>query len=148
MHDQMMTASNPGNIAILELIPHRQPFVVIDRLINAGENSVTSYFHIPGEHLFVREGRFQECGIIENIAQTAAAMNGYKAFLEGCQRTMGFIGGIKDLTIHCLPEAGTDLTTMVTEEHHVMNTMLVSGWVSEGERLIATCEMKVFLLDL
>jgi predicted hotdog family 3-hydroxylacyl-ACP dehydratase len=137
----------PEHIDILELIPQRPPFVMVDRLLSAGDRSVTSCLLISEDNIFVASGLFHESGLIENIAQTAAAMNGYHARIRGEMTGIGYLAGIRELKIMALPGVHKELKTTVTEEHNVLNTSIIRGQVHEGKRLIATCEMKVFMED-
>ena len=57
----------------------------------------------------------------------------------------GFIGAIKDLNIFGLPIAGELLEARTELLHQVMSALVVSCRVYEGERLIASCELKIFL---
>ena len=82
---------------------------------------------------------------MENIAQTAAAMEGFRARSVGGELKNGYIGGIKNLEIDALPAVGTVLTTVVTESNFVMNTSIVNGEVMAGDHMIARCEMKISL---
>lgn len=130
---------------ILQLIPQRPPFVMVDRLHSVQESEATSVYLVTSDSLFVREGLFRESGLIENIAQTAAAMNGYHAMTGGVDVKNGYIGGIKNLEINFLPAVGDQITTRVVEEHRVMGASIVVGEAMAGGRVAATCEMKVFM---
>ena len=133
------------DINMEDLIPQRDPVVVVGRLISAHGHTTITEFKVRDDHLFVSDGHLQESGLIENIAQTAAALNGYQARLQGGEVRKGFIGGIKNLRIIFLPAVGSTITTKVTEEHNVMDTSIIKGEVSLDGRLAASCEMKVFL---
>ena len=74
-------------------------------------------------------------------------MNGYAARARGESVRTGYIGAVKDLKIHALPEAGATLKTHVREETSVLNASIIRGEVRQGGRLVAECEMKVFLQD-
>jgi predicted hotdog family 3-hydroxylacyl-ACP dehydratase len=137
-----------GHIDILELIPQRPPFVMISRLIHADGSTATSCLDIREDNIFVDNGKFQESGLIEHIAQTAAAMNGYQAMVSGKPVRIGYLGGIKNLRIYALPGVGQRLTTTVTEESNVMNASIIRGRILEGSRLIAECEMKIFIQEV
>jgi predicted hotdog family 3-hydroxylacyl-ACP dehydratase len=142
---QVMEANRPEHTDILELIPQRPPMVMVDRLTVVDGPLAVSVFRLREDNLFIKDGCFQESGLMENMAQTAAAMNGYRARVRGKKVKNGYIGGIKNLKVHFLPEAGQTLTTRVVEEHQVMNTSILRGEVRAGHRLIASCEMKVFM---
>ncbi|MEO8117090.1 MAG: hypothetical protein ABI653_05520 [Bacteroidota bacterium] len=64
---------------ILKLIPQRPPFVMVDHLINADEKTAETSFLILPENLLVENGFLSEAGLMENMAQTAAAKAGYEA---------------------------------------------------------------------
>jgi predicted hotdog family 3-hydroxylacyl-ACP dehydratase len=132
---------------ILELIPQRAPFVMITELMDVREQSATSSFRILEDNIFVKDGQFQESGLIENIAQTAAAMSGYKARISGKAAEIGFLGGVKNLRIYYLPAVDTNLTTEVRLENQVLNVNLLKGFIRQEDKLVAECEMKVFLID-
>lgn len=132
-------------IDILDLIPQRPPFVMVDRLVWAGENRAESVFAVSSENIFVEGALFQESGLIENIAQTAAAFQGYRARAGREEIKNGYIGGIKNLEIKFLPSVGEQLKTVINEEHRVMGASVFTGESRVGERVVATCEFKVFI---
>ncbi len=132
-------------IDILDLIPQRPPFVMVDRLVSAGNNHAESVFTVSSENIFVEGAFFQESGLIENMAQTAAAFQGYHALAGRKEIKNGYIGGIKNLEIKFLPSVGEQLTTVITEEHRVMGASVLTAASRIGERVVATCELKVFI---
>ena len=119
----------------------------VDSLIGVGQKSATSVFRVTEENILVKDGFLQESGIMENIAQTAAAMQGYRMREGGEEIKHGYIGGIKNLAIFSLPAVGDRLTTVIHEMHHVWNAIILQGGVMIGEQKIASCEMKVFIPD-
>ena len=128
-------------------IPQKPPMVMIDRLIAIeGKRTVTSFL-IRNDNVFCDEGFFREPGLIENMAQTAAAGVGHEASLAHKPPPAGFIGGIKNLVIHSLPASGQELQTEIVVEHEVMNATVAVGKIFIGDSLIASCEMKIFLLE-
>ena len=85
--------TNPLETNPLELIPQRPPMVLVDRFegIDAEGVSTTGYTVVPAG-LFVAGGRMSECGIIEHMAQSAAARIGWCCRAEGRPVPVGFIG--------------------------------------------------------
>jgi predicted hotdog family 3-hydroxylacyl-ACP dehydratase len=142
-----MNLNRIDHLDILELIPQKAPFVMVDMLTDVKEYSATSSFKILEDNLFIKDGRFQESGLIENIAQTAAAMSGYRTKLSGKAVEIGFLGAVKNLQVYYLPDVDTSLSTEVTLENQVMNVNLIKGLIRQGDKLVAECEMKVFLID-
>ena len=123
----------------LDYIPQRPPFVMIDEVVSADETVSTTTFTVREGHLFVEEGVFQEAGLVENMAQTAAAGTGLKAAQKGEAAPVGFIGALKNLKINELPQVGSTLTTEIKFLHQVLNAHIVQGTVKVQDREIATC---------
>src|ERR1700744_6482433 len=98
-----------------DLIPQRPPFVLIDRFVY-GED-LHSLFTVPGDHLLVEDGRLSEAGLVENIAQTAAARAGYLCRLEGREVPLGYIGAVQRLAVFERPPVGAVHRTSVTVKH-------------------------------
>ncbi|MEP7107084.1 MAG: 3-hydroxyacyl-ACP dehydratase [Ferruginibacter sp.] len=133
-------ASNISN-----LIPQRPPFVMIDHLTWCDEKITRTVFLIKKDNIFVENGRFCEPGLVENIAQTAAARAGYVSVRENNPVQVGYIGAIKNLVIHSLPIVNEELVTEITVENQIFDVTLIKGRVSCNEELIAECEMKIFI---
>jgi predicted hotdog family 3-hydroxylacyl-ACP dehydratase len=130
---------------ILHWIPQRPPFVMIDRLIVADEKSSRSEFEVPAGNIFVREGRFTEPGLIENIAQTAAAGIGYICSRQQRSTPIGYIAAIQDLEIRGLPAVNERIQTEVVEVTELVSVRIVTGTVSGSQGWIARCSMKIFI---
>ena len=75
---------------ILTLIPQRPPFVMIDEFSSSSALSTRTKFHVTAENIFADEGMLAEAGLVENIAQTAAARAGY----DTLQREYARDGGL------------------------------------------------------
>lgn len=132
---------------ILNYIPQRPPIVLISRIYKADEASVITGFDVSEDHLLTHNRRLTESGIVENMAQTAASRAGYEAVKNNGQPAVGFIGNIKDLVIHFLPESGNEVLTEVSTKTQVMNVSIVEARSYCQDQLVASCEMKIFLQE-
>jgi predicted hotdog family 3-hydroxylacyl-ACP dehydratase len=130
---------------IIHLIPQKPPFVMVSQLLYVDEETAKSSFIINPDNVFVKDGIFQEAGLMENIAQTAALRSGYIASTENKPVEVGYIGAIKDFEVFNLPKANDELITEVTIENQIFNVTVLSGKVWHNENLLAQCEMKVFI---
>jgi 3-hydroxyacyl-[acyl-carrier-protein] dehydratase len=135
---------NLDDINITELIPQKPPFVFVSKLIKVEEGCAVSLLNIDKNTIFTENGYFQEPGLIENIAQTAAAMNGYFALLKNEKVKLGYIGSVKNLKINQLPKVDSSVQTTVKLEHSVMNVDIIKGIINQNNDIIAECEMRVF----
>lgn len=133
------------NHDIIDYIPQRAPFVMVDEIVQANEAASVTRFTIRQGHLFVNDGMFTEAGLVENMAQTAAAGTGYRTHAEGLPPQIGYIGAIKNLVVYKLPLIGDTITTEITFAHQVLNVHVVNGSVMLDGEQIASCELKIFL---
>ena len=134
--------------SILDIIPQRPPFVMIDRLISCDETTYVSALHIKDDNIFCENGVFTEPGLIENIAQTVAAGASYYFihFGEGGDEVpSGYIAAIKDLEINFLPGVDSDITTEVDKVHEIHDITIISGKVISDGKVAAECSMKIFI---
>lgn len=129
---------------ILQFIPQRHPFVMIDTLLLADEKSTRTNFTIKQENIFCEDEFFSEAGLLENIAQTAAAGAGYKEQMRNEKISGGYIAGVKNFQVAFLPKINDMLTTETIVIEKIFNMTIVRGKIFSGENLVAQCEMKVF----
>jgi predicted hotdog family 3-hydroxylacyl-ACP dehydratase len=132
--------------SLLELIPQRPPMVMIDKLHACEDKTTTCSLTISPSNIFCVDDEFKEPGLIENIAQTAAARMGYICKKDQKEVPLGFIGGIKGLKIYGLPKAGSVIITEVEVTLELFDCTVISGKVFCNQQLLAECEMKVFLI--
>lgn len=130
---------------IIPLIPQKPPFVMVGKLLSVDELITKSSFVLPPDNVFVKDGIFQEAGLMENIAQTAALRAGYMAQAENKPVESGYIGAIKDFEVFSLPKAGDEIVTEIMVDNQVFNVTMLTGKVWLNDVLLARCEMKVFM---
>ncbi len=130
---------------IKKFIPQAAPFVMVGNIVEATKELTKTSFTISSDNILVKNGYFTEAGLVENMAQTAAAGTGYHSKQEGKEPTVGFIGALKNLLINELPKIGDTITTEVRFMHQVLNVHIVQGRVSRNGKELASCELKIFL---
>ena len=93
--------------AIVDLIPQRAPIVMVDGFAGIDEEGVShSRLTVLEENIFVDEGQMSECGLIEHIAQSAAARVGYLFREQDKEVPLGFIGSVNKLEVKQWPQVG------------------------------------------
>lgn len=130
---------------IEKIIPQRAPIIMVDKLFGVGEEHSFTGLTVSTENIFCEEGVLQEAGIIEHIAQSAAARVGYIYLQRGKPVPLGFIGSVDKLTISHLPETGNELYTVITVLQELFDITLISARVTTGDTLVAECKMKIFI---
>ncbi|GGH07824.1 ABC transporter permease [Sphingobacterium alkalisoli] len=141
-------------IEIQAFLPHRRPMLMVDHIVEISADHVICHFLIQRDNVLLRDGFFQEIGLVENMAQVCSSIVGqtyyeddYNAAVD--ERAIGFISGIKSLRILVLPQVGdllvTDatLTSKFDGNDYSICTMQVSSRI--GERICAEADINLFL---
>ncbi|CAG4995035.1 hypothetical protein DYBT9275_01528 [Dyadobacter sp. CECT 9275] len=130
---------------ILDYIPHRPPFVMLDRLLSATPEKFESEFYVDEDNVLVSKGFFLETGLIENIAQTSAGGFGFLDRSEDSGPRVGFIGAVTKVEVYELPPVGTTISTIVMPTHQLGNIVMVRGSNYLNDRKLLECEMKIVI---
>ena len=132
---------------IKEFIPQREPIVMVDTLYSITETGCTTGLTVLPDNLFCEEGFFTEPGLIEHIAQSASVFAGYNAKHKNKPAPIGFIGDVKKYETFELPKVGDELVTSIRILSEVMNITLLAAETKVGDRMIAGCQMKIFIKE-
>ena len=130
---------------IQSFIPQRPPFVMVDQLLSTTETTARGGFSVKADNIFAENGEFKEPGLLENIAQTAAAWAGYISKKENKPVAIGYIGSVKNLEIYSFPKIGDELITEITIENQIFDVTIISGKITCNETVLAQCQIKIFI---
>lgn len=129
---------------LIALIPQKMPFVLVSSLEQVSNTQAISKFWVSQNHMLCHNQQLTAAGLLENIAQTAAAKAGYECQLQGKKIPIGFIGDIRGFSFSLLPKVDTEIETEITITHHIFNVSMITGKVKLGDSQIASCTMKIF----
>lgn len=132
------------SIDLHTLLPQQEPFVMVGTLVGFDERTTVTETLVKADNLFVEDGHFSATGLMENVAQTCAARIGYVnkyILLKGIQ--IGFIGAIRNLTVHALPKVGDTIMTRVDVLEDVFGMTLANATVTCGDQTFVTTQMKI-----
>ena len=133
-------------IAIEGILPQREPFLFVDRLVHYDDREAVTAFTVPAEHLLVEDAHLTASGILENMAQSSAARIGYQCkYILHVPVRIGFIGAIRKFWVHRLPAVGETLTTTIILREDVFGITLTDAVVRVGEEIIAEAALKTAL---
>jgi len=109
-------AKSIENMDIKNFLPHRKPMLMVRKLLQLDESSVTTDYKIDEDCIFVENNTLSETGLIENAAQVCSSIVGQSFFLdddlEGKSNSLlGYISAIKKVSIYKLPKVGDVLHT-------------------------------------
>ena len=132
------------DINVLELLPQRPPFVMVDNLTDYSETQSTCCLTVRADNVFFEKGCLTAPGLIEHIAQTCAARLGYyNCYILKTGVRLGFIGEVKDLCILRLPREGELIETTITVVQEIFDVTLVTAEVRVGKEVIVTTRLKI-----
>ena len=129
---------------------------MVDRLWNADEQSAETGLLVCDGNIFITEGKLHVSGMIEHIAQSAAAFTGYNNYLQGGKPKIGYIGEIKDCHIQRLPLIGERLFTRicVIAEAGGITLMSAESFLATAEgssplhdQQLLDCRIKIFMKE-
>lgn len=145
----MEQESELRKIDVRTLLPQREPFVLIDRLVHYDEVVTTTEKEVRADDIYVEGGVMSACALVENIAQTCAARMGYiNAYITKDKVRIGFIGSVRNMEIRRCPKVGEVLTTSIEVKQEVLSLTLVEATVKVGGEEIVRAEMKIALTDM
>lgn len=130
---------------ILALIPQRAPIVMVDEFVGIEDSVSRTRFAVYNENLFVDDEILSECGLIEHIAQSAAARVGYIFTSNNKPIPLGYIGSVNDFKLVENPKVGQTIETTIEVIQEVFGITLIAAKCSVEGREIASCRMKIFL---
>lgn len=130
---------------IENLIPQKQPFVMVDALLDFSETALSAGFKISPGNIFFENGNLQAAGLLEHQAQSVALHTGYRYFLKNEPAPTGYIGAIKQFEVARLPKAGEELVTTIHILAEMDGITLVKTQTSIGKEIIASSEMKTVI---
>ena len=136
------------SLDIHAVLPQQEPFVMVGRLVRFALDSSTTETLVGEDCLFVKDGCFSPCGILENIAQTCAARIGfYNKYILERDVQIGYIGAVRDFTVTRVAKAGSLLTTTVDVIEEIFGMTLAEATVRCGDTVIATGRVKLATAD-
>lgn len=150
MNSELMNPSDGfvQGIDIHTLLPQQEPFVMIDRLLHFDMKAVTTTFGIRQENMFVVQGTFSACGMLETVAQTCAARIGYiNKYILGKGIQPGVIGAIRNTEILGLPKVGDNITTEIVIQEEALGMSLATATIRLRDNILATTEIKIAIIE-
>lgn len=128
-----------------DLIPQKFPFRMIDKLESANETNYQSSFIVQADNVLLDGEYFSEGGLIENMAQTAAAGNGYECQQANKAVPIGYIGAVKHVQIIKRPKVGDLINTYLELKTKIGAASIMSGKIIFNNEIIATSELTIFV---
>ena len=96
-------------IPVRELLPHDPPMVLLDRIVNYGESTLTAEVDVGQDSMLCGDDGVPGWVGIEYMAQAVAAHAGFQARLEDKEPTIGYLLGTRayKITVPVFPIGAT-----------------------------------------
>lgn len=133
---------------IKELIPQREPIIMVDSIMEFEENRIVGGLTVKNPSIFVENKELKEPGVLEHMAQTVALYTGYQFYIQNKKPPTGYIGSMKGIEIFRLPKVGEKLKTTASILHEIMGFTSVNIETKCEDEVIATGEMKTVIAEL
>lgn len=128
-----------------DLVPHRPPMLLIDRLLEGNEQGGVAETVIRPDHLFLQGGRLHPAALMEILAQSFAAVKGYTDRKQGKKPAEGFLVGVRNLKVYASPQVGDRLSVTINRAGETDEFTWAEGTVQRGTELLAEGTVMVFV---
>jgi 3-hydroxymyristoyl/3-hydroxydecanoyl-(acyl carrier protein) dehydratase len=134
---------------ITELLPQRYPTVMVDELLSCDEKQAVSRLLISKDNIFLERSSLSPSGMMEAMAQTAAARTGFllknNPGSENKKVPVGVIGSIKNFRLYFQPQTGSVALTTVVIEHEVLQATIIKAKVEVDGKVASESNLQIFL---
>lgn len=137
-------------INIHHFLPHREPMLMADYILELTPEKVVTSFEITPDNIFVDNNEFAEAGLIEHSAQTCSSILG-QSFFEGPDdgtKVIGFIINIKKIEIFALPKVGDKIISNASLISQYENICQIFCETFLGDQLLIRTEISLFIQEL
>ena len=149
--------NNIEGLDITKFLPHRAPFLMVDKVLSIDDEHVSTLFKIKPDCIFIENEIFNEVGLVENAAQTCSAIVGKSYFeeddLEGVgTKLIGFISSIKKVSLFTCPAVGKTITSKASlksrfdADHYSICTL--ECHIYEADIELLSCELNLFIQEV
>ena len=129
-----------------QLVPHRLPMRLVDRLLEIeGKNGVVEAQIAADGPLIDSRGRLEDIALTELLAQSYAAVKGYLDQVNELPVRQGFLVGIKKLAKLRPVHARERLRILIRTLGELEDFAVAEGEIWCGQELVARGEIKVWI---
>ncbi|MDH6251304.1 3-hydroxyacyl-[acyl-carrier-protein] dehydratase [Chryseobacterium sp. H1D6B] len=134
-------------INIHHYLPHREPMLMVDHILELTQEKVATSFTITADNIFVHNNEFAEAGLIENSAQTCSSILGQSFFktLDADTKVIGFITNIKKIEVFALPKVGDTIVSKASLISQYENICNIFCETFNNDELIIRAEINLFI---
>lgn len=130
---------------ITKLIPHRPPFVLLDRLTRCQTDAAEGEVCFAADHWAVRGGRIPAGIIIESLGQLAAAMDGRHAKEAGGQTSRGMLVAVRGFHFEREARVGMPILLKIEIHRRLSPFVLAQAAAMQDDCVLAQGQLRFFV---
>lgn len=137
-------------INIHNFLPHREPMLMADYILELTKEKVITSFEIKEDNVFVHNNELVEAGLIENLAQTCSSILGQSFFEnpEADTKVIGFITNIKKIEVFALPKVGDKIISKAALISQFENICNIFCETFNNDELLIRAEINLFIQEV
>lgn len=137
-------------INIHNFLPHREPMLMADYILELTKDKVVTSFEIKEDNIFVHNNEFVEAGLIENLAQTCSSILGQNFFEnpEANTKVIGFITNIKKIEVFALPKVKDTIISKASLISQFENICQIFCETFNDDALLIRAEINLFIQEI
>jgi predicted hotdog family 3-hydroxylacyl-ACP dehydratase len=133
-------------LAAEAVLPHRSPMRLIDELLACSNGTATVAASVQADSPLTDEAGYLEAvGLMEMLAQSFAAMQGYEDGRLGVPVRKGFLVGIRSFRIAGTAKSGDRLHIDLRTTANLGGFTLAEGEVRRGDEVLAAGSLKLWV---
>jgi len=136
-------------INIHHYLPHREPMLMADYILELTKEKVVTSFEILESNIFVHNNHLAEAGLIENAAQTCSSILGQNFFKSDTEiKVIGFITSIKKIEVFGLPKVGDTIISRASLISQFENICHIFCETFREDELLIRTEINLFIQEI
>lgn len=137
-------------INIHNFLPHREPMLMVDYILELTPEKVITSFEITSDNIFVYNDHFSEAGLIEHSAQTSSSILGQSFFEnpESNTKVIGFITNIKKIEVFGSPKVGDKIISKASLISKYENICQIFCETFLDDELLIRTEISLFIREI
>jgi len=137
-----------SNVDIESLIPHRYRIKMISAVLEITPESAVAEAIVKPDWPLCNGNAVNQIALIEIVAQTAAAIDGYKRKKQGKPGGKGWLVGVKNAQFNVAEiSVGTRLIASVSNSYSFDNYSVIKGTVKAGEEVLAVIVLQALRMN-
>jgi 3-hydroxyacyl-[acyl-carrier-protein] dehydratase len=143
---------NPGLRPIKEMLPHREPFLFIDEIVDLTERTVIARSQVRGDDPHFRghyPGKPIMPGVLlcETVLQAGAYLMATNLALDATVKGVPVVSRMNKVKFKRMVKPGDVLEIRAELERSMMGAHFMSGSIRSNGKVVMTLEFAVYLAD-